>query len=241
MVNTAVIFIDKQGNLAARYFTSSAPYEIFRFFGRWPEEVDDFDCQHTYLPVDRATAATKRLLDKNACEEGYSIELEMMEVIPDLKSKVVIGDVLKTMINIFQLEEVSLDNLDPNIDYAAPATVLLSDGCSIRNKYTYTIPETNNYDLYVLPVLGIMDEEIGAEFLEFSSFDEFLEKLSNIQKRQYPLGSDGSEWDDEDVTEDSSCDDGFNYMKSKKIYVLNPAWLHSDETGIQGLDSEYPE
>lgn len=40
------------------------------------------------------------------------------------------------------LEEVSLDNLDPNIDYAAPATVLLSDGCSIRNKYTYTIPET---------------------------------------------------------------------------------------------------
>lgn len=184
---------------------------------------------------------TERLLDKNACEEGYSIELEMMEVIPDLKSKVVIGDVLKTMINIFQLEEVSLDNLDPNIDYAAPATVLLSDGCSIRNKYTYTIPETNNYDLYVLPILGIMDEEIGAEFLEFSSFDEFLEKLSNIQKRQYPLGSDGSEWDDEDVTEDSSCDDGFNYMKSKKIYVLNPAWLHSDETGVQGLDSEYPE
>lgn len=38
---TATIFIDKQGELSARYFTSSAPYEVFSFFGRWPEATED--------------------------------------------------------------------------------------------------------------------------------------------------------------------------------------------------------
>lgn len=199
---------------------------------------------YTYLLPDWALAATKRLLDKNACKEGYEIELEMMEVIPDLKSKVVIGDVLQTMINIFQLKEMSLDNLDPNIDYMPPETAFLSDGYRGRNEYTYTNPDTDNCDLYVLPALGILDEEVGVEFLEFSSFDEFLEKLPNIRKRMYPLDSDDDDWDDKDVDDYSSADDEilsnpFNYLKSKRIYVLSPAWLHNDETGLD-LDSEWP-